>query len=267
MSKIYDCCMFFNELDMLELRFNILNDAVDYFVVCEAEETHSGQWKPLNLLANWDRFKQWHNKIIYINAGRLSDGKRNSWERERYHRSQIAAGLFGAKGDDWAICADCDEIPDPRAVSYLRHADPKFTACRFELSFFYYDMNHRVDQGWSIGASKVELSPDPNDVRTNSTKRGQLESDFTAYAVNGGWHFSYFGGPQAILEKHAAFMHHSDPGVAELPRDPVYIAGAIAASKDLYGRDLTIVHVPTSDGLPQYVLDYAEKYRQMGWLE
>ena len=30
--KVFDSFIFFNELDLLEMRLNILNDVVDYFV-------------------------------------------------------------------------------------------------------------------------------------------------------------------------------------------------------------------------------------------
>ena len=263
MSKIYDCVMFFNELDMLELRFNILNDVVDYFVVCEAEETHSGQPKPLNFLANYDRFRQWQNKIIYVNAGELSNGQRTSWDRERYHRTRISEGLHSAQPDDFVIVSDCDEIPDPNVIENLHHFS-NIKSVRVELAMYYYDMNHRVDQGWSIGACQWGVEKDPNCIRTLSN---MINPAVFGEYIKSGWHFSYFGGPQAIIEKHAAFMHHADPGVAELPHDPTYIADKVRASLDLYGRDLIVTHIPTSDTLPQYVLDNSEKYRAMGWLE
>ena len=41
-NKIYDCFIFNNETDLLEIRFNILNDHVDYFVIIESFETFTG---------------------------------------------------------------------------------------------------------------------------------------------------------------------------------------------------------------------------------
>ena len=41
---------FFNELDILELRLNILNPYVDYFVISEASVTHTGNPKPYYLV-------------------------------------------------------------------------------------------------------------------------------------------------------------------------------------------------------------------------
>lgn len=41
--KNFDTITFFNELDLLELRLNILNDVVDYFVINEANITFTGK--------------------------------------------------------------------------------------------------------------------------------------------------------------------------------------------------------------------------------
>ena len=39
---VYDCFQFFNELDILKIRLNVMNDVVDKFVISEATETFSG---------------------------------------------------------------------------------------------------------------------------------------------------------------------------------------------------------------------------------
>ena len=44
---IFDTFTFYNELDLLELRLNILGDVVDYFVINEATITFTGKTKPL----------------------------------------------------------------------------------------------------------------------------------------------------------------------------------------------------------------------------
>ena len=43
--KIIDTTTFFEEEMMMDIRFNILNQYVDYFVVCEALFTHRGDKK------------------------------------------------------------------------------------------------------------------------------------------------------------------------------------------------------------------------------
>ena len=45
---IYDCFQFFNEEHILDLRLNILNEFVDFFVMVESTTDHQGNSKKLN---------------------------------------------------------------------------------------------------------------------------------------------------------------------------------------------------------------------------
>ena len=45
--KIVDCFTFYNELELLNYRLNILDDVVDYFVIVEATHTFIGNEKKL----------------------------------------------------------------------------------------------------------------------------------------------------------------------------------------------------------------------------
>ena len=44
---IFDTFTFYNELDLLTYRLNLLNNYVDYFVLVEATHTHVGKEKNL----------------------------------------------------------------------------------------------------------------------------------------------------------------------------------------------------------------------------
>ena len=46
-QKIYDCTTFFNSNHLFEIRFHTLKHVVDYFVICEANRTHTGKKKKL----------------------------------------------------------------------------------------------------------------------------------------------------------------------------------------------------------------------------
>ena len=61
---VYDCCPFFNENDLLELRINEHWDFVDKFIITEAAETHTGIKKPFNF--DHKRFDKYKSKIIYV---------------------------------------------------------------------------------------------------------------------------------------------------------------------------------------------------------
>ena len=46
--KIYDCFSYLDEDFLLDLRLNILNDFVDYFVIVEGNKTWQNNLKPFN---------------------------------------------------------------------------------------------------------------------------------------------------------------------------------------------------------------------------
>ena len=63
--KIVDVFPFFNELDLLDIRLNVLDPYVDCFIISEATKTFQGGDKPLWYDENKDRFKKFHHKIIH----------------------------------------------------------------------------------------------------------------------------------------------------------------------------------------------------------
>ena len=63
---IVDAFTFFNEKELVELRIKYLNDTVDYFLVVEADHTHTGikkKWNFSELLNN--NLKEFSHKIQY----------------------------------------------------------------------------------------------------------------------------------------------------------------------------------------------------------
>ena len=60
-----DCFLFFQELDLLEIRLKYLNNYVDYFVIVESCQTFSGVDKDYVFEKNRERFEEYKEKIIY----------------------------------------------------------------------------------------------------------------------------------------------------------------------------------------------------------
>ncbi len=113
--KIYDCFTFYNELDLLEIRLNELNEAVDYFVIVEATKTQTGITKPLYFNDNKERYISFHKKIIHIIVNDMPNIKlNNSWVLENYQRNQIMRGLTNCKNNDIIFISDLDEIPNKK---------------------------------------------------------------------------------------------------------------------------------------------------------
>ena len=76
-KKVIDCFTFFNELDLLEIRLKYLYDTLDYFVIVEADQTFSGENKSFFLEENWEQFRPYHSKMVYVRLKMKSfEGKR-----------------------------------------------------------------------------------------------------------------------------------------------------------------------------------------------
>ena len=61
---IFDCFQYFNEDHIADLRFNILDEYVDFFVVVESTVNHQGQTRKLHFDKN--KYKKFQSKIVYI---------------------------------------------------------------------------------------------------------------------------------------------------------------------------------------------------------
>tara|TARA_B100001564_G_scaffold335304_1_gene324551 strand:- start:292 stop:696 length:405 start_codon:yes stop_codon:yes gene_type:complete len=115
-NKVYDCITFFDENLLTNLRFEILNDVVDYFIVCESHFDHKGNKKKINFkLLN----KKFENKVRHIIIEENFPNIENGWEVESYQREKILDGLYDAIENDFIMYSDSDEIPNPNIIKNL----------------------------------------------------------------------------------------------------------------------------------------------------
>jgi hypothetical protein len=82
--RIFDCFMFFNELDMLECRLEELDRVVDVFVIVEALETHQGTVKPSYFEASGARFARWQDRVRRVVVPKFLGA--DPWAHEREQR-------------------------------------------------------------------------------------------------------------------------------------------------------------------------------------
>ena len=116
--KIYDCFMYFDEDLVLDLRLNYLSKYVDKFVIVESQYNHNGEKRKLQF--DKKKFKEFSNKIIYIETDKIPEGIEeinnkesedikstkyilNAAKRENFQRNQIVQGLTNADENDWVM--------------------------------------------------------------------------------------------------------------------------------------------------------------------
>ena len=93
---IYDCFSYWDEDLLLDLRFNILDKHIDFFVIVEGTKTWQNNPKPLRF--DIKKFQRFKNKIIYIPITDMPGGE-DPYLRENYQRNSISRGLKNAKDD------------------------------------------------------------------------------------------------------------------------------------------------------------------------
>ena len=218
---IYDCFLFFDELDLLELRLHILSDTVDRFVLVESSRTFSGQPKPLIYQTNRERFAAYNDRIIHVVVGNQPELE-NPWAFENHQRNAILWGLTACQDDDVILISDLDEIPAPEKI-LMHSTDPGITC--FCLDFYEYFLNNfryrypvLIHSGPKMLHYKQFRQPlDPRFIKYNTYNIKHLNQSTTPnnvrlyydcrYIFNGGWHFSFLGGPEAVSRKIQSFSH------------------------------------------------------------
>jgi len=265
--KIIDCFTFYNELELLNYRLNVLNDYVDYFILVEATITHTGKKKLLYFEENKKMFSIFNDKIIHIIVDLPHDEntinieeKNDQWANEKHQRNCIDVGIkkLNLTNDDVIVISDLDEIPDPNVLKKIKNNELKIEVNSLEMDFYYYNLNSKIDEKWY--KSKVlsyayykyiteNLKLNCNDIRMN------IQMNQPSYIIkNGGWHLSYFGNYQFIKNKIENFAHqeYNNEKITSVEN----IEEKINTCKDLFGRnDCYISKICVKDNLylpPKY---------------
>ena len=232
--KIFDCFMYFDEEQVLDLRLNVLYQNVDYFVIVESIYNHKGEKR--NLLFNSQKFEKFNDKIIYLVYDKIpqlvepiketdnekeKDGKyiMNALYRENAQRDFILEGLKNAKKDDLILISDVDEIPKLSSVNLNQI---KNEIILFKQDMFYYKYNLSLPNFKWTGTKAVKrknlVSPQwLRNVKDRKYPFYRVDTFFSdkkyinIQIINdGGWHFSNIKSPEMIEHKLRSYLHHRE---------------------------------------------------------
>lgn len=284
--KIYDAFLFFNELDLLDIRLNLLNDAVDKFVIVESTITFSGKPKRLFFNENKDKFTQFSDKIIHVivddtpenfhnlplisNTSSKKDEFKNKilkylnessgwgrhekqWGREIYQRESILNGLIECDDNDMVIMSDVDEIPNPEEILSIRN-NPN-GVYEFKQNMFYYHINTLKERGWS--GPKIAPWFVIKDNSLNILRQNKLT---TVVVNNGGWHLSFMGGESRIKDKIEAYAHQ------EFNNDYIKnnIINNVNSNSDIFFRGSGFKQIDINSEYPQKMINLIkDKYNYL----
>lgn len=238
---VYDCFPFFNELDLLKIRLEMMDDVVDKFVLVEASKTQKGDSKPYYFDEAKEQFSKWNQKIIHIKVDDLPELDLTletlDWSIEFFQRDCILRGLVACKPDDIVIISDLDEFIHPDIIRFPE----KYKVCPISEGGDFKDkvkqvlrmlgthatsMRRKVSLQEVLDVYPVVVQQDfcyyfmntrSPDIRWygsiiskyKNMSRPQFlrnKRNRMPYVKNGGWHFSYLGGRESVKKKLASII-------------------------------------------------------------
>lgn len=252
MSKIIDVVTFNGEYDLFRLRYEMLKDVVDEFIVVEAPLTFSGKPKPIYSLISdqyfYDRMDTWNKVKLFVidendpELWRMARESPNTigaehWKREFVQKESIKKALTHLNDEDIVFIGDCDEIWDPGIIGIYG---------KLKLYVYTYWLNNlssEIFYGTIVYPYKYIKNECLNHLRTNSQKDDHYN----------GWHFtSLAGGLERKLEDSYTSDSYANPEVME------HLDENIQNNKDFLGRDF--IYRTDETNWPQYLKDNKEKY-------
>jgi beta-1,4-mannosyl-glycoprotein beta-1,4-N-acetylglucosaminyltransferase len=241
--KIYDCFLFFNELDLLEIRLNLLYPHVDYFVIVESEVTFQGQLKDFNFEKNIKRFEKFIDKIFYYKIEKYKfdftqlpkidnpksqedkllnrvfefveqsnefDKSHYWWGNECYQRECIwrALSILNPSDDDLILLSDADELINPDNLMHIKNNIKFNEVYSCKQHEFYYYLNYYHHSNWFGHIAFLFKSFKNKSLNTLRSFRTASNLEYDLVIIeNAGWHFTSIGTVKNISEKIKSWGH------------------------------------------------------------
>jgi len=189
---------------MLKLRLKELENVVDHYILCESNMTFSGLEKPLY----FEERNISHPKLTHIVYNQTSSFC-SPWKREMEQRDFLQTGLskldFNLEKDDIIILSDLDEIPDSDTLQKIKIKGlPTTDIYSLNQDMYYYNLECKLERRWCW--PKVFTY----DTLLKSNKKFseiRITSPYPIIKDKGGWHLSYFGDVEYIVNKIKSFSH------------------------------------------------------------
>jgi beta-1,4-mannosyl-glycoprotein beta-1,4-N-acetylglucosaminyltransferase len=248
---IYDCFLYNGENECLETRIKELSGLPVMHILVEGSHTFTNIKRRSTMPMKFALMANMYHCIVQMP---LFD---NPWDNEKYQRNCIADSLVnvGCFDDDVVIISDCDEIPNAKAVEeYLNKGSGRM---KLAMDDYVLHINQLVGkQEW--------IKPDIMQFKdlTNSTP-DLIRNSGAPTLSNGGWHFSWLGEMERILDKFASFSHQEEAVQSFADRN--LIADKMAKGEYLFSdKKCEIVEIGY-DSHPRHIVDNQHKYQHLIW--
>ena len=208
MDKLYDCFLYNNEIEILEIRLQLLSEVVDKFIIVCASETFTGRKKEYSFPWSNKIISSFKNKIELITIEQLIG--EGAWQKEWYSRNRLSDGLNDLSPNDLVLISDIDEIPRPTVLSAILNGNPINDIKILGLDFYNFKFNYKLMHGtqiiWAgpvICAFKNFTSPQ----ELRNLRWTSICTNKERLIENAGWHFSFLTKSNNVEDKLRSFAH------------------------------------------------------------
>lgn len=236
---IWTACTFFNEFELLNIQREETKDLEIKHIIVDGNWTFSGKEKSFAITIGPEL-----SNVIHLHEY-LEEPDSNPWNNEKRQRNAILEVLIdsGMKDDDIVIIRDADEVVSCQAIKTFR---PEMELAFLEMKKYNYFLN--VYEGpWNRAKAMTGAylrSRTPEEVRNSGAPHS---------IPLAGWHWSFLGGVDAVLEKFASFSHQEPEVQKHAVREN--IEHKLRTAESLWAKDLWKV-VEIDSSFPQYVQDH-----------
>ncbi len=254
---IIDVTTFNGEYDLFEIRYHMLKDYVDEFIVCEARTTFSGLDKPLYAEADdvfYDPISQWPKVTYHIIDENWTEEEKQvawaspntggaaHWTREFLQKESIKKALTHLKDDDTVFIGDVDEIWSPNALKLIG-------PFKLKLKVYTYYLNNRSSEVF-YGPIKAQYGQIKNLILNHLRTNAPRTKNYF------GWHFTSM--KDSLRKKLTDSYTHESYATPQVLENLEY---NIENNQDFLGRNFTY-HLDESEW-PDYLQENREKYKDL----
>ena len=261
-NKLLDCITFFDNNFMFQIRYNILADYVDYFIVCESLFDHKGKVKKQNFI--WrDEYNK--DKIKYFLLEKPFPKNTNPWENQAIQREYLLNCTDFADKEDYIFFSDPDEIIRPELLIdfELKNKYGIFMMNCFNYKFNLFNPHESPWEGTRVAKKKNLKSIDflRQKIKSKNLKYNFLRFDKEKNIKlfdKGGWHFNNVMSPKEISIKLKTFAH-SEFSNEKFANEQI-INSKINGHIDLFERGHKYTKIDLDNSFPDFIINNRQKF-------
>ena len=265
--RVFDCCLFHNELELLELRLHTHRPWAHAHVVVESPRTFSNLPKPIRLNPQAPAFAPFSDTLRHIIADGIPFpqasgkklGKAARMEINGQQWEQAKLGMADAEPGDMILLSDLDEILRPEAIEQAKSMVARGPV-RFNTTLYTYALNGFRAPRWFGPVAGLA-----RDVLKGSlwTYRQSLRNTAEQAIYGAGWHFSSLGTVEQVHEKLRAAAHTEwDRFVGDRKALAEWIKDGHVFSPNNASAGV-VKYVPIDDGFPPYLVANQGRFQHM----